>query len=144
MRARAARLLLALGLLAGCAAPVSEAPVLSAHRKTVICTRVIDGDTIEVSGDGQISRVRLLCINTPERGKPGCKEATEFLRRKVEGREISLERDPEHADVDRFGRKLRYVWLGGELVNAQIIRAGHSTYWTRFGKSSLHPELGDG
>jgi micrococcal nuclease len=111
--------------------------------------RVIDGDTIELEGG---ERVRLLCIDTPERGQPGYTEATEFLRELVAGKAVRLEADPEHVDRDRFGRLLRYVWLftGGEaegfssgdgvLVNVEIVRRGYSVYETRWGASSLHAE----
>lgn len=110
---------------------------------------MIDGDTIELEGG---ERVRLLCIDTPERGQPGYTEATEFLRGLVEGKRVRLEADPEHADRDRFGRLLRYVWLftGWEaegfssgddvLVNVEMVRRGHSAYETRWGASSLHAD----
>lgn len=108
---------------------------------------MIDGDTIELAGG---ERVRLLCIDTPERGQPGYAEATEFLRGLIEGKRVRLEADPKHNDRDRFGRLLRYVWLftGWEaegfssgddvLVNVEIVRRGHSAYETRWGASSLH------
>ena len=41
-------------------------------------TRVIDGDTIELSNG---ETVRFVCINTPEKGQPGFQEAKEFLTR---------------------------------------------------------------
>ncbi len=95
--------------------------------------RVIDGDTFELS-DG--TRVRLVCVDTPERGQPGYTEAAEFLRGLVEGKRVILEKDPQHADHDAFGRKLRVAWIDGTQVNAAIINAGHSAYWTRYGKSA--------
>ena len=42
--------------------------------------RVIDGDTIIAHWRGMDEKVRLLNIDTPERGEPGYKEATDMLR----------------------------------------------------------------
>ena len=98
----------------------------------------MDGDAIDVESlDGGTVRVRLLCIDTPERGQPGFKEATWFLRELVEGREVRLEMDPEHDDRDRFGRLLRHVWIDGRNVQVLIIEAGHSKYETRWGPSKI-------
>ena len=42
--------------------------------------KVIDGDTFYVCDDTACSKIRLCGINAPERGKPGGKESTEFLK----------------------------------------------------------------
>ncbi len=80
---------------------------------------VIDGDTIRMA-DG--SRVRYLCIDTPERGEPYYEEATEFNRELVAGRAVKLERGLR--DVDQYGRLLRYVYVGDVFVNAELVSAG--------------------
>jgi len=94
---------------------------------------VIDGDTIELE-NGQ--RVRLIGIDTPERGKPGADAATQFVKGKVEGKEVWLESDG--ADKDNFGRFRRYVWLQRfspkpdenqicrYMLNALLISSGHA------------------
>jgi micrococcal nuclease len=125
-------------LLAGCAGPARVSAGELDGVATLRCERVIDGDTFELTIDGELERVRMLCLNTPERGKPGFIEAREFLRAKIEGREIRLERDKNFKNRDGFGRLLRYVWLDDELINASVIRAGHSTYWTKYGRSSTY------
>lgn len=121
-------------MLAGCAA-LAPREVVADPGVAAVCLRVVDGDTI-VLASGE--RVRLLCVDTPERGEAGFVEAREFLRLKIEGRAISLEADPAMRDRDRFGRLLRYVWCDGELVNAALVRAGHSVYWTKYGRSASH------
>ena len=97
-----------------------------------LVTRVVDGDTIELEGG---ERVRLICIDTPERGQPGYAEAKEFLRQLIEGKHVTVTREDGHADRDRYGRLLRLVWIGEELVQAAVIRAGHSQYVDRWGES---------
>ena len=68
--------------------------------------QVVDGDTIRVRYEGQDEPVRLLCIDTPERGEPGFKEATEAMRGLVEGREVVLEferpGEPERVVTEEF------------------------------------------
>lgn len=52
---------------------------------TARVSEVIDGDTIELEGVG---RVRLIGVDTPERGEECYEEATDFLRRRVGGKTV--------------------------------------------------------
>lgn len=75
-------------------------------------TKVIDGDTIKVDIDGKIYKVRFIGINCPEIGENEeffGKEAKEFTKEKLYGREIFLQKDV--SETDKYGRLLRYVWL---------------------------------
>lgn len=85
---------------------------------TLVAT-VVDGDTVDMA-DG--SRVRYLCIDTPERGEPFYEEATEYNRDLVGGRAVVLERGLR--DLDQYGRLLRYVHAGDVFVNAELVRSG--------------------
>ena len=96
--------------------------------------RVVDGDTIIVSGVG---RVRLIGVDTPESVDPRRpveffgKEAGAFTKRLVDGKRVRLEHDWER--TDRYGRTLAYVYLSdGTFVNAEIIRQGYGHAYTRF------------
>lgn len=85
-------------------------------------TRVIDGDTI-VIGSGQ--RVRYIGIDTPEvypELEAYGMEAWQANRGLVEGKEVRLERDV--SETDKYGRLLRYVYVDGVLVNAELVRLG--------------------
>lgn len=87
-------------------------------------TRVIDGDTIELEG-GQ--RVRYIGIDTPElSGKVECfgREAYDKNRELVEGKEIRLEKDV--SETDRYGRLLRYVYVGDSFINDVLVRTGYA------------------
>ena len=75
-------------------------------------TKVIDGDTIKVDIDGKVYKVRFIGINCPEIGENEeffGKEAYEFTKEKLHGREIFLQKDV--SETDKYGRLLRYVWL---------------------------------
>jgi micrococcal nuclease len=90
---------------------------------------VVDGDTIDVRYDGATHRVRLLNVNTPETVDPDkpveCMgpEASDYLKSRLPvGIEVRLEHDEETRDG--YGRELAAVFLGADLVNADIARQG--------------------
>jgi micrococcal nuclease len=94
--------------------------------QVAVVTRVIDGDTIDVSGVG---RVRLLGIDAPEVGgtfespAPFAIEAREALQSLVLHRWVRLECDGTRRDD--YGRWLFNVLLEtGEFVNASMVRVG--------------------
>lgn len=90
-------------------------------------TRVIDGDTIVVSGAeiGNDIHVRLLGINTPEKKMPYSDDAINFLKRTIENKDIELLRD--YTDEDKYERKLRYVFYENRFVNLEILEQGLAT-----------------
>ncbi len=91
---------------------------------TVLVSRVVDGDTVVLAGG---ERIRYIGIDTPEvTGTPERfgREAVRFNRRLVEGRRVRLERDA--SERDRFDRLLRYVYAGGVMVNAELVREGYA------------------
>jgi micrococcal nuclease len=103
----------------------NEEPVVRAH-----VTRVIDGDTIEVSIDDHTDDVRYIGVDTPETVKPGTPiqcfgpQASALNHRLVEGRAVRLVFDGERRDV--YGRLLAYVYVGQRFVNARLLRLGYA------------------
>ena len=95
-------------------------------------TRVVDGDTIDVDLGGQTARVRLIGVDTPEiYGTVQCygQAASDFTRTWLLGKQVGLEKDV--SETDRYGRLLRYVWIGSQLFNEVLVRQGYahvSTY----------------
>jgi len=89
--------------------------------KTAIVTRVIDGDTIEIEG-GQ--RIRYIGIDTPEKGEYFFEEATAKNSELVLGKEVRMEKDV--SETDKYGRLLRYVYIGDLFVNAELVRLGYA------------------
>ncbi len=90
------------------------------EKEPAFVMRVIDGDTLE----SDIGNIRLLGINTPERGKPYYEEAKIFLEH-VENKSIDILRDKENED--RYYRKLRYVFYNERLLNIEILERGLAT-----------------
>ncbi len=96
---------------------------------------VADGDTVRVHWKGVREWVRLLRIDTPERGEEGYEGAREALVGLVDGREVHLVFEQETvAERDRYGRLLAYLFLEGRNVNVEMVRRGWSPFWTPFGE----------
>ena len=87
-----------------------------------LVVNVIDGDTIELE-DGR--RVRYLGIDTPETGEPYYSEATARNKELVEGKVVYLQKGKR--DRDEYDRLLRYVYIDGVFVNAELVAQGYAT-----------------
>lgn len=87
--------------------------------RTYYVARVIDGDTVEL-GNGQ--GVRVVGIDTPERGECGFDTATAAMIRLVEGKQVRLTQPDE--DTDRYGRLLRYLNIGDIDPGLRLIKNG--------------------
>lgn len=98
------------------------------YQTTVI--EVVDGDTVKTDGN---ETLRLLHINTPEKGEKCYQEAKTRLEELVENKTLWLERDMQ--DEDKYNRKLRYIFLSSntnsqnydDFVNLMIIREGYAS-----------------
>ena len=60
------------------------------------------------------------------------REASAFTKAHLEGKTVALARDRTGDTVDRYGRLLRYVYLGGQNFNARRIRDGYAHAYRRF------------
>jgi endonuclease YncB( thermonuclease family) len=91
-------------------------------------TNVVDGDTIDVRlAGGRSERVRVIGIDTPERGACWASEATAATRRLALGKRVTLVGDATQDTRDRYGRLLAYVWLpGGMDLGFQLVAGGHA------------------
>ena len=77
-------------------------------------TYVVDGDTISVRLDnGRSERVRLIGIDTPERGACLAGSATGLTRRLADDERVVLRGDATQDTRDRYGRLLAYAWVAG-------------------------------
>lgn len=98
--------------------------------------RVIDGDTIEIELYGKQEKVRLIGVDTPETVDPRKavqyygKEASNYVRSQLEGREVELEFD--FNPRDKYDRLLAYVWIDGRNFDSELIRLGYARAYLRF------------
>jgi micrococcal nuclease len=105
--------------ISGCSTTTSQVTKNFDNKEKTIVTKVIDGDSIITQGG---EHVRLLGIDTPEKGEPYYSDATNFLKERILMKEVYLERDLD--DKDQYDRLLRYVWLDDSLVNLELVQQG--------------------
>ena len=91
--------------------------------------------------DGEVEKVRLLLVDTPEvHGRVECygPEASEFVAGLLpEGTAVRLERDTTNRDA--FGRLLRYVHLpDGSMLNERLAAEGYAEFNLYDGKNVRH------
>jgi len=82
-------------------------------------SRIIDGDTIEVTIDSKKYKVRFIGIDCPEytsKIEYYGKESTEYTSSTLSNTYVFLEKDI--SETDQYGRLLRYVWLEVPLSNS--------------------------
>ncbi|MCO4326135.1 thermonuclease family protein [Staphylococcus agnetis] len=96
--------------------------------------RVVDGDTLEMRIDlgfhtHTVRKVRLLGVDTPERGQVNYNEAKAFTTSTVLGKDVYV----QTYQADAFGRYLGDVWyqeggnefrLSHELSNRGLVKQG--------------------
>lgn len=105
----------------------SSTPEAQTKSDKVLVIKVIDGDTIQVEG-GKV--VRYIGIDTPETVDPRqgvqCfgKEASDKNKGLVAGKKVRLVKDV--SETDRYGRLLRYVYVGDVFVNDYLVRQGYA------------------
>ncbi|MCQ6276788.1 thermonuclease family protein [Bacillus sp. V3B] len=90
--------------------------------------RVIDGDTIEISMNGEEEDVRLLLIDTPETKGPNKPvepfgpEATDYAKEVLEGKTVGIQVGTE--ERDKYDRLLAYAWVGDKTFQEMILEKG--------------------
>lgn len=104
-----------------------------------VVSSVTDGDTIRMGEE----RVRIIGIDTPERGSCGFSESGQRLRELIDGRTVSVVGSPGQAR-DRYRRLLGYVMVGEVDAGRVLIGEGHAVarYDSRDGYPA-HPREDD-
>ena len=95
----------------------------SAQAATTVA-RVTDGDTVTLTTG---EKVRLLQIDTPELSSSECFgfEARNILMGLLSGPgSVTLKSDPKLDQVDRYGRLLRYIFVGKTNINLKMVEMG--------------------
>jgi micrococcal nuclease len=103
----------------------------------IVVDRVVDGDTIKVSLDGEYVSVRLIGMNTPETVKPDSPvecfgpESSDFAKATLTGERVTLEFDGSQGMTDQYDRTLAYVWRempdgSLRLFNLESIAGGYA------------------
>lgn len=129
----------------GTPGPSGEDDFSRYNNQTFTCTKVVDGDTIDINLSDlkaqkprAYTRIRLWGIDTPEIshfGKPAMYygyEAAEFARKLMAGKKVRLNL-VEGETRDKFGRLLAYIYLSdGRMYNELAVREGYAYAEVRF------------
>jgi Staphylococcal nuclease homologue len=92
---------------------------------------VVDGDTLDIND----IRIRLSLVDTPERGDPGFKEATQFVVKLCLGENAEVDID-DGQRRGSFGREIGVVYCDGENLNEQLMENNLGIIDTRFCEKS--------
>ena len=114
--------------------------LVQAAESNLRITSITDGDTIKLS-DG--TSVRLLQIDSPELRGNECyaTEAQKALAKLINrSGKISLTTDPNLDEVDRYGRLLRYLFIGKRNINLEMVRIGAAAPYFYRSERGLYSE----
>jgi len=98
----------------------TRGPSLDPGGEQGVVVGVVDGDTVDVAGVG---RVRVIGVDTPERGECGYEEASRAVADLVLGETVTLVPGARD-DTDRYGRLLRYLQVGDTDVGLALLDSG--------------------
>jgi endonuclease YncB( thermonuclease family) len=102
---------------------------MSLYTYRFVCTRVVDGDTVDGRIDlgfrlGMDTRVRLAGYDAPETWRPASVQegeagalVTEYLAQLLEGKELLL----QSQKLDLYNRSIGELLADGESVNAAVM-----------------------
>jgi len=108
---------------------------LKENGKFAVVERVIDGDTVVVNK----TSVRLLGINSPEKGEMYSDEATKFLKELVLDKKVRLEFGRNK--YDKYHRILAYIFVEGTNVNLESVKNGFSNFYFPSGKDIYYRDF---
>jgi micrococcal nuclease len=131
-QASVAATLLGLGLLAGLGSSgAAEAASAGRFSYTGTVSRVVDGDTLDVTlNGGKRERVRVIGIDTPERGDCYFTQASRRTASLALGKRVVLRGDPTQDTRDRYSRLLAYVDIGGSQdLGVRLVREGYAAVY---------------
>lgn len=102
-------------------------------------TKIVDGDTIDI----EYERVRLVLVNTPERGEPGYAEAKRFTEQQCPVGSPAIYDPDSGQSGGSYGRVIATVWCFGSSyeapempLNAMLLQYGHAELLPKFCRNS--------
>lgn len=94
--------------------------------------KITDGDTIVVTiaGNTEEIKIRLACIDAPERSQDGGRPSTEQMKTLLPLGAI-VQIVPTGSD-DRYGRKIGFVFYGGTNINLEQVATGQAWVYDEY------------
>jgi len=127
-------ILLSLGIVA-CATPAprsSSLPVTPEATFRATVASVHDGDTVTVSANGSLQKIRLNGIDCPETDQPWGPQATEFTRGLADKQEVIV----TDFGRDKYQRIIGLITLtDGRNLNQELVRQGFCWWYQKYAQS---------
>lgn len=107
----------------------ASSPVLSQNAVPTVVS-VGDGDTLRIREVGQVTTVRLACIDSPERAQsPWGKQSTARLKQLLPpGTAVQV----RMITRDRYGRTVAELYLSKQSVNLQMVKEGQAVVYRQY------------
>jgi micrococcal nuclease len=96
------------------------------HQGKVV--RIVDGDTLVLLVDERQHKIRLSDIDTPERKQPFGTKAKQALSDLAFGKQARV----VEVTVDRYGRIVGRVYVGGTDVNRELVAQGFAWVYRKY------------
>ena len=106
----------------------------SAQAELATVTRVIDGDTIEVTLSGKTESIRLYGIDAPEKKQAFGLAAKDFVEVMVGGKMVDI---LLVGKKDRYERPVAIVMYGTQNLQEQLILAGYAWVYPQYCRKSF-------
>lgn len=115
-------------------------PTVKTSHQIATVVKVVDGDTITVSFNGNSETIRIIGINTPETvdprktvecfGKEASAKTKEYMSNS--SNTVWLEADPTQGDRDKYQRLLRYIFINNDTTDygKTMIATGYAYEYT--------------
>ena len=97
---------------------------------TGMAIEVYDGDTITVLDKDKKYRIRFYGIDAPEARQEHGISARNALRKKILGETVTV----TVKNLDRYGRAVGKVALGGRDINLEMVKEGHAWYYESYAR----------
>ncbi|WP_458720006.1 thermonuclease family protein [Candidatus Nitrosocosmicus sp. R] len=111
--------------------PNSDLVTTSSSNFSGTVTKVIDGDTLDVTTtEGETITVRLALIDAPETDESGFDEAKNFMTEKCLDKNSEV--DPDNNQGLTYGRTVAVVYCDGVNVNEAILDSGFADVYQDF------------
>jgi endonuclease YncB( thermonuclease family) len=127
----------ALGLAVGHGSLAAEPSQATGATYAARAVHIRDGDSLIVSDGDRQRDLRIAEVDTPERGQPWGKRATQALARLVEGKPLRV----AFVETDRYGREVSKLWAGDVCVACELVRGGHAWAYRKYLRNPEFLEL---
>ena len=102
-------------------------------------SNVADGDTLTVSDGKRSVVIRLAEIDAPEGSQEWGRQARRALADLVADQTVTV----DERDIDKYGRTVAHIAVGGMDVGEALVRHGHAWHFTRYSDDAHLAKLQD-